>query len=156
VSQHSHAQQQVESSGDIPPPLLYDNQAPPTRLRLPHLYTPTLQHGFTHSPGAPSSPSRQRLPRFLPLLSAALVHNCCAVAEAFRGAYACFSANVVLWDVVLDVFAALCIAFCGLESNSPEVINGQKQTMEFNTFVAACNHLLGQQVNREHSMHLTS
>jgi hypothetical protein len=94
VSQHSNAQQQLELSSDTLPPHLLDSMLPPSRGcdSKPSSFLSAHRSAILPndaSPTALSSPSHRRgLPRILPLLSAALKHNCCDAAEAFQGLFA--------------------------------------------------------------------
>jgi hypothetical protein len=91
VSQHSNAQQQLELSSDTLPPRLFDNLTHPSRSYDPKLSAFFSAHRSAYGLNdlAPTAvfPSLHPhcLPRILPLLAAALKHNCCDAAEAFQG-----------------------------------------------------------------------
>lgn len=91
VSQHSNAQQQIELSGDTLPPHLLDSMGQPSRRNVPKVpscssaHASAIQSDDTPLIAPSSSPCRRNVPRILPLLSAALMHNNCDADAAFQG-----------------------------------------------------------------------
>jgi hypothetical protein len=91
VSQHSNAQQQIELSGDTLLPHLLDSMGQPSRRNVPKVpscssaHASAIQSDDTPLIAPSSSPCRRNVPRILPLLSAALMHNNCDADAAFQG-----------------------------------------------------------------------
>lgn len=141
VSQRSHSQQHIDACSDTPPPPLYDNLVSPSRIPASNRTHAPAVHDVATWPPQPLHAREPQRHRLLKLIAAALSHNGCLATEAFRGAWllSCVSITLISCSHVAELFDLFASDEC-------EVITGNQQAMEFVVFVAACNHLLGQQV----------
>jgi hypothetical protein len=111
VSQHSNSQQQLDMSSDTLPPHLFENVAHPTRSCDPKLSSFLSTHSLAHGPNGvipttfSHSSQPHRLPRILPLLAAALMHNSCDSAEAFQGLFA-FCLHTIPFCLFINIFVS--------------------------------------------------